>query len=342
MVDQVRRSAVIAAFAAVYLAWGSTYLALALALESMPPLLLTGARSVSAGAILLGIQRWRSPELPSVRAWASAAVVGVLMFVGCHGTLAYAQQYVSSGLAAVMLATVPFWIALINFAGPAAGRPSPLSIAGLISGIAGVVLIAWSGGLHETKPIAPAMVLLLLVSAFCWAAGSVVSQRQATATAAIAAAGMQLVCGGVVLVVASALAGELDGFSARGISTVSWVGFAYLTIAGSVVAFTAYIWLLDHLPGPLVATYTFVTPVIAVILGSTFLGERMSARMVAGAAMVVGSVIATWCLDNPALRGSREEPPLPAQIASRLGEGGHSHHQDHCNDDAHNGSVTLR
>jgi drug/metabolite transporter (DMT)-like permease len=305
MAHQVGRSPAVAAFAAVYVIWGSTYLALALALASMPPLLLTGARSVSAGAILLGIQRLRSSGLPSARAWGFAAVVGVLMFVGCHGTLAYAQQYVPSGLAAVMLATIPFWIVLLNFAASPGGRPSLLSFVGLVPGLAGVALITWSGGLLETKPIPPAMVLLLLGSAFSWAAGSVISQRHATATPAVAAAGMQLVCGGVVLLVASALAGELDGFSTAGISAVSWLGFAYLTIAGSVVAFTAYMWLLDHLPGPLVATYTFVTPVIAVVLGSTFLGERMSAPMLAGTALVVCSVIAVWCLDSPALHRSK-------------------------------------
>lgn len=307
MVNQIRRSPALAAFAAVYVVYGSTYLALALALESMPPLLLTGARSVSAGVILLGIQRWRGPELPTARAWGVAAIVGVLMFVGCHGTLAYAQQYVPSGLAAVMLATIPFWIVLIDFVVPARTRPGPLSIATLVPGLAGVALIAWSGGLPETKPIPPVMVLLLLASSFYWALGSVISQRYATATPAIAAAGMQLVCGGVVLLVVSALAGEWSDFTASGISAVSWAGLVYLTIAGSVVAFTAYVWLLDHLPGPLVATYTFVTPIIAVVLGSIFLGERMGAPTLAGAALVVGSVIAVWRVSSLPPRGSEND-----------------------------------
>jgi drug/metabolite transporter (DMT)-like permease len=137
------RSRLMAAFAAVYLIWGSTFLALALGLQSIPPLLLMGARSIAAGAILLAIEQVRRPGFPSGRAWASASVSGLLLFVGCHGTLAYAQQYVPSGLAAVMLATVPFWIVLLNLSAPGDPRAKMLTFAGLLPGLAGVALIAW-------------------------------------------------------------------------------------------------------------------------------------------------------------------------------------------------------
>jgi drug/metabolite transporter (DMT)-like permease len=305
------RSRLIAAFAAVYLIWGSTFLALALGLQSIPPLLLMGARSITAGAILLAIEQVRRPGLPSGRAWASASVSGLLLFVGCHGTLAYAQQYVPSGLAAVMLATVPFWIVLLNVSAPGDPRVKMLTFAGLLPGLAGVALIGWPQDPRGMAPIDPLMLVLLLASAFFWAAGSRVSQRQQLFTSAIALSGMQLVCGGTALLVGSGLAGELSRFSAHDVSAISWAGLSYLIGAGSVVGFTAYMWLLDHAPGPLVATYTFVNPIIAVILGWRFLGERPTPQMLLGTVLVIASVVALWRLNN------RPPPPERAAIADQ-------------------------
>jgi drug/metabolite transporter (DMT)-like permease len=317
--DLVERSRFIAAFAAIYIIWGSTYLAVALGLRSIPPFMLMGTRSVAAGVILLGVAYFRDPALPSASTWVSAAVGGVLLFVGCHGTLAYAQQHVPSGLAAVILATIPFWFVLLDFLVPTVQRATrPWTLVGLVPGLAGVALIAWRGGSGEAASIAPTMVVLLLGSSLSWAAGSLFSQRQAGSASAAAMAGMQLTCGGVVLLIVSAFGGELDDFSPGSITAVSWAGLAYLTIAGSVVAFTGYVWLLDHAPGPLVATYTFVTPIIAVVLGWAFLGERLNAQMFIGMALVIGSVIAVWRMSNPVSRrrgrvaGGRPDPGLRA------------------------------
>jgi drug/metabolite transporter (DMT)-like permease len=295
----------IAAFAAVYLIWGSTFLALALGLQSIPPLLLMAARSIAAGVILLAIEQVRGHGPAPGRAWASAAWSGLLLFVGCHGTLAYAQQYVPSGLAAVMLATVPFWIVLLNVFAPADPRTKMLTFAGLLPGLAGVALIAWPGDPREVAAIDPSMLLLLVGSAFFWAAGSLLSQRQQALTSAIALSGMQLVCGGAALLIGSGLLGELRGFSFQDVSAISWAGLCYLIGAGSVIGFTAYMWLLDHAPGPLVATYTFVNPIIAVILGWRFLGERPTPQMLVGIVLVVGSVVAVWRLNSRAPRRER-------------------------------------
>jgi drug/metabolite transporter (DMT)-like permease len=307
--DFVARGRLIAAFAAIYLIWGSTFLALALGLQSIPPLLLMGARSIGAGAILLAIEQVRRPGLPPGRAWASAAVSGLLLFVGCHGALAYAQQYVPSGLAAVMLATVPFWIVLLNAFAPTDARVKMLTFAGLLPGLAGVALIAWPQDQREAATIDPLMLLLVLASAFFWAAGSLVSRRQQALTSAIALSGMQLICGGTALLIGSGLTGELSRFSAHEVSATSWAGLSYLIGAGSVVGFTAYMWLLDHAPGPLVATYTFVNPIIAVILGWRFLSERPTPQMLVGSVLVVGSVVAVWRL-------SSRLPPQARQRAS--------------------------
>jgi drug/metabolite transporter (DMT)-like permease len=294
----IARSRLITAFAAVYLIWGSTFLALALGLQTIPPLLLMAARSLAAGVILLAIEQVRRPGFPPGRAWASAAVSGLLLFVGCHGALAYAQQYVPSGLAAVMLATVPFWIVLLNLSAGTDPRAKLLMFAGLLPGLAGVALIAWPSDTSAPAAIDPSMLVLLLASAFFWAAGSLVSQRQQALTSAILLSGMQLVCGGTALLIGSGLAGELSNFATRDVSAISWAGLWYLILAGSVVGFTAYMWLLEHAPGPLVTTYTFVNPIIAVILGWRFLGERPTSPMLVGTALVIGSVVAVWRLSS--------------------------------------------
>jgi drug/metabolite transporter (DMT)-like permease len=295
-----RRGLLLAAFASVYVLWGSTYLAIALAVQSIPPFLMIGVRSVAAGAILFGLAQLRSPGFPPGRAWASAAASGVLLFGGCHGALAYAETYVPSGLAAVMLATIPFWMVLIKFTISTEDRPKVMTLTALVAGLAGVALFMLPSGRQETGPIAPLMVLILLGSAFMWAAGSIISQRQSASMPAVTSAGMQLLCGGAAILVASSLKGELAGFSPSQVSLVSWAGLAYLTIAGSVVAFAAYVWLLDHARATLVATYTFVNPIIAVALGWAVLGEHLTLQMLAGFSLVVASVVAVWRLEASA------------------------------------------
>jgi drug/metabolite transporter (DMT)-like permease len=306
-----RRVRLVAAFAAIYLVWGSTYLAIALGLQTVPPFLLMGGRSVVAGTILLGLTWLRTSELPPAGAWPHAAASGLLLFAGCHGAAAYAQQHVPSGLAAVVLATIPFWIALLAFLAPVGDgrRPRAAGLLAMMPGLGGVALVAWRGAAAAEgggAGLEPAMAALLVAAAFSWAAGSVLSRRHAASTPALALAGMQLLSGGVALLVASVLAGEVTGFSPAGVSAVSWAALAYLTLVGSVVTFAAYVWLLDHAPGPLVGTYTFVNPVVAVALGWAVLGERPSASMLMGMVLVVGSVVAAWQLDGP--RAARPRP----------------------------------
>jgi drug/metabolite transporter (DMT)-like permease len=312
MASRIGRGPVILAFATIYAIWGSTYLALALALQSLPPFLLVGARSVVGGLILLGIEQSRGGALPRASAWMPAALGGLLLFVGCHGSLAYAQQYLPSGLAAVMIATVPFWFVLLNFALPVGRRPNIASLFGLIPGLVGVALIAWRRVSPGSSSVDPAMVLLLLGSALSWAAGSLVGQRRAAGVSAIALAGMQLVCGGAVLLAASGLVGEWKEVTLGGVSAMSWAGFAYLTLAGSVTAYTAYVWLLDRVPGSLVTTYTFITPIIALLLGWTFLGERLSAQMLLGTILIIASVILVWRLEIES-RGHKDVPDMSSR-----------------------------
>jgi drug/metabolite transporter (DMT)-like permease len=230
----------------------------------------------------------------------SSAASGILLFGCCHGTLAFAEKFVPSGLAAVMLATVPFWIVLLRFMISAADRPKIATLVALIPGVAGVAIFTLSGPSQGAgaSSIDPGMVLVLLAAAFFWAAGSIISQRQAVSVSATASAGMQLICGGVALLIPSLLTGEFNALSLSQISSVSWVALGYLTLAGSAVAFTAYVWLLDHAPTSLVATYTFVNPIVAVGLGWAVLGEHLTLQMLGGFALVVASVVAVWRLES--------------------------------------------
>lgn len=175
----------IAAFAAIYLLWGSTYLAIALGVESIPPFFLMGMRSIIGGAFLFGWARLRSANSPrenwpKAGAWAHAALCGLLFFLGCHGILAYAEVRLPSGVAAIMLATIPFWIVLLNFVWPAGKRPEALTLMALVPGFAGVALIAWREALRPDIALDPMMIFLLLASALSWAVGSVISRRHAS------------------------------------------------------------------------------------------------------------------------------------------------------------------
>ena len=292
-----RQACVGAAFLAIYALWGSTYLAVALGLKSIPPLLLMGLRSLCGGLVLLAWSKYQGATL-SGRAWLHAGACGLFFFVGCHGVLALAQQWVPSGIAAIMLATIPFWIALFNFVAPGTSRPSTRILVALLPGFGGVALIAWQQATDPQHPVAMGAILLLMGSALFWAIGSLLSQRHEASIPALALSGMQLTVGGGALLFASLVAGELQSFSPGGVSAESAAALAYLTVAGGIAGFAAYVWLLDNVSTSLVSTYTFVNPVIAVLLGWAYLHEHPSGSMLLGATLVVGSVIAVWLLER--------------------------------------------
>jgi drug/metabolite transporter (DMT)-like permease len=282
---------VVACFLSIYILWGSTYLAVAFGLQSIPPLMLMGLRSIGGGIILLALG-WRGIARLSLGAWANAMVCGLLFFLGCHGILAYAQQTVPSGIAAIMLATIPFWIVLLEYAVPGENRHSPWKLMALLPGFAGVALVAWQN--VSERPVGAEPILLLVVSALSWAAGSLLSKRTSSNTSGVSISGMQLAAGGAALLFASLAMGEFRDFSLGAVTAASLTALVYLVVAGSVVGFAAYHWLLDNVSTTQVSTYTFVNPVVAVGLGWFFLQERLSFTMLLGAAMVIASVAAIW------------------------------------------------
>jgi drug/metabolite transporter (DMT)-like permease len=288
---------ILAAFAATYVLWGGTFLAVAVGLTSIPPFLLMASRSLVGGAILLAYAKRGGAETPA-RLWLAAGACGLLLFVGCHGLMAVAQQRVPSGVTAIIMATIPFWMAILGFVIPAKKPARLRTLALLVPGIAGVALIGWSRAAADQAGPPLFDLGLLLVSAFFWALGSVLLERSnSRQTSAMAMSGMALIIGGVALMTISAAAGEFDRFSFAALSTQSALGWTYLVLAGTIGAFGSYVWLLERVSPTLVATYTFVNPVIAVFLGWAILSESFDASTLAGGGLVVISIIALLFFD---------------------------------------------
>ncbi len=282
---------ILLAFAIIYFIWGSTYLAIRIGVEQMPPFLLAGMRFVLAGAILFAWMLAKRAPVPTLRQWSSATLLAVLIFVLDYGLLFWAEQRVPSGVAAVMLATIPVFMSLseILFLGTQK-LTARLSIA-FLAGIAGVlVLVSHSLGLGE-QPIATSGAVALLVGSLSWSIASALSRKLPLPEAKAMSSAAQMLAGGVLLTVTAGALGEFRRFHPQEVSRNAWLALAYLVVAGSIVAFTAYVWLLHHESPTRVGTYAYVNPVVAVILGYFFAGESIGPRTLLGTLLVMVSVV---------------------------------------------------
>lgn len=297
---------VIGAFAIVYVIWGSTYLFIRLALDTIPPLLMAGARFVVAGAILLAISsraggRERDPI--GRRQWGAAAIVGALLLLGGNGGVVYGEQFVPSGTVALLVATVPLFIALFS-ALLLGQRLRRVAVAGIGVGLLGTaVLLRPGGGAAD-----PAHMLLVLVAPLTWAVGSLYATRGPLPRRLLPATGMEMLCGGVLLLIAGLVTGELANLHLDRISLVSGLSLVYLVVFGSLIAFSAYVWLLSKVPTTAVATYAYVNPLVAVLLGWAFLGEQITGQTLLAAALIIVAVV--LILSRPPV-SSRRAPDLP-------------------------------
>ncbi len=276
------------ALGTVYLIWGSTYLAIRFAIETLPPFLMAGVRYLTAGALLYGWARFRGAPRPSLLHWRSAVLVGAFLLLGGNGGVVWAEQRVDSGLAALLVSTEPLWLVMLFWLGT--GR-KPLGwrvVAGLLLGFAGVVLLVRPGSSSSIDPIGAAA---LVLAALSWAWGSLYGQRAPLPESPLAATGMQMLGGGALLLIASALTGEPSRFVLAEVSQRSLLALAYLVVFGAIVAFTAYVWLMRVAPPVLVSTYAFVNPVVAVFLGWALAGEPLTAGTLIAAAVILGGVV---------------------------------------------------
>ena len=288
------RTLLIAAFATVYIVWGSTYLAIRLAVETMPPFLLAGARFLFAGAMMFVWLRLKGVAMPDKKQWLHATIAGVLMLLGGNGLVVWAEQTVSSSLTALLVALTPVWFALLDWTRPAGKRPATYTWVGIIVGFAGVALLVTG---HNSSSVNashnPWGVAALVVAGLCWAAGSLWSRYNAKPDSPWMNSAAQMICGGAALLFVSLFHGEPAHFHFAQVSVRSWLSFLYLIVFGSWIAFSAYVWLLKVSTPARVATYAYVNPVIAVLLGHLMLGEALGGRALWAAAIILAGVIIT-------------------------------------------------
>ena len=311
----------IAAFAAVYIFWGSTYLAIRYAIETLPPFLMAGARFIFAGGILYLVARVRSDyEPPKAAHWRTSFIVGSLLLLGGNGGVVFAEKYISSSLAALLVAVEPFWVVLLSWLWLKHARPNLKVTAGLLLGFFGVWLLI-SG--HPTPESAGGVSMeiwasiAVLGATLCWAVGSLYGLKAAVPKSAILTAGMQMMAGGLVLMVASLVTGELSAFDIAAVSANSIFGLVYLIIFGSLIGFSAYSWLLRNAKPANVATYAYVNPLIAVLLGWLIGGETLTGQMLVGAGIIVGSVVLITAQKAPKELPAEEDDEYPKGAAGK-------------------------
>jgi drug/metabolite transporter (DMT)-like permease len=308
------RARLLAAYATVYVVWGSTYLAILYAIQTLPPFLMGAARFLTAGALLLGWALLRGAARPTAAQWKGAAIVGGFLLFGGNGAVLWAEQRVPSGVTALLVAILPLWMVVLERLGPDRRRPTGRTLLGVLVGIAGMVVLIGPGALvgDGNVPIVGAVVLLL--GSLCWGIGSLYASRAALPASPQLSSGMQMLAGGAMLAVLGLVTSEASrGLAPGGASPASLVALAYLIVFGSLVAFSAFAWLLRVEPPSRVATYAYVNPVVAVFLGWAIAGEALTAQTLVAAAIIVGAVvlIVSGRSPSPPRDADREPVPLP-------------------------------
>jgi drug/metabolite transporter (DMT)-like permease len=286
------------ALGVVYVVWGSTYLAIRVAVETVPPFLGAGLRFVVAGALLaaiVGMRKGASALRVSGRQMGACALVGGLLLLGGNGLVMYGERSVTSGLAALLVASVPLWVVLLRTA--TGDRPRLATFGGVAVGLVGLIVLTFSQSGGHTNTIGG--ILMVFAASISWTIGSFLSPKLPLPANPFVASTYEMLFGGALLLASAALLGEFRGFSFGDVSRSSWIALAYLVVAGSVLAFSAYVWLLGNAPISLVATYAYVNPGVAVLLGWLILSEAITMSMLAGALLVIVAVAVVVRTERP-------------------------------------------
>lgn len=284
------RTQILAAFASIYLIWGSTYLAIMYAVETIPPFIMGGARFTVSGALLYAWARYRGAPRPSARHWRNALIAGGFLLLGGNGAVVWAEQYVPSGLTALLVSILPFWLVIIEWVRPPRRRPHRAVLFGLIIGFIGIVVLVGPGNIGGHGDVRPIGALVLILGSLSWAIGSFFSRDADLPQSGLLTTGMEMLGGGALMLIVGAVTGELSNFDVHHVSRPSAIGLAYLITFGSLLGFTSYIWLLDKVSPARLGTYAYVNPVVAVILGWAIASERLSLRTAVAAAIVICAV----------------------------------------------------
>lgn len=309
----------LAAFAAVYLIWGSTYLAIRYAIETLPGFLMSGVRFAVAGLALYAFASWRGAARPTAGQWRAASVAALFLFVGGNGGVVFAQHWIPSGLAALMVGTEPLWVVvLLAFWGGGSERPTRRTLVALLVGFAGAAILARPqesiglvGGDSGAVPVVA--LLAIVVAPLAWAVGSLYARDADMPENRSLGVAMQMIAGGVGLCVLGLFAGEAAEVDLGAVSGRSVLAFFYLIVFGSIIAFSAYSWLLRHTKATLVATYAYVNPVIAVFLGWLLAGEPIGLQTAVASVLIIGAVVLVG-MEERSVRQRARLPILPVPV----------------------------
>jgi drug/metabolite transporter (DMT)-like permease len=301
------------AFAIIYFVWGSTFLAIRIGVREVPPLLLAAMRFLVAGLVLYGWMIARGEPNPTGRQWRSASVLAILIFVIDYGSLFWAEQRVPSGVAAVMLATIPAFMALSEIVVLRTQRLTVRLALALLIGLGGVAVLMSRSLNLAGAPIDPVGAVALIVASMSFSVSSALARKLPLPPSKVMSSGAQMLAGGVFLVLAAAALGEFRRFHPSTISAGAWLSLLYLIVAGSIIGFTAYVWLIDHESPTRVGTYAYVNPVVAVLLGYFLGGEALGLRTILGTLFVLISVLVITTTP-----GKRPEAPLPVEETAEV------------------------
>ena len=283
--------AYVLAFATIYLVWGSTYLAIRVAVGSMPPFALAAARFALAGGLLIVFLRLRGAAWPNRRQWRDAFVSGAFLLLGGNGLVTWAEQTIPSGITALLIGSGPVFVVLVEWAWPGGARPSALTSFAMLLGFAGVAWLAapWEAG-DQAHALHPAGVAAVLVACLSWAVGSIYGRHARDPAPPFTSAAAQMLAGSVLLAATALARGEFVAWSPGATTPQAWAAFAYLVLVGSLAGYSSFVWLVKHTTAARAATYAYVNPVVAVFLGWLLLDEPVTARTIAASAVILGAV----------------------------------------------------
>jgi drug/metabolite transporter (DMT)-like permease len=284
------RAQIALAFLAIYLIWGSTFLATRFAVQTIPPFFVSGTRFFLAGVVLFAVGRIKNREPLGLRNWGAATLMGALFFLICHGGVSWAAQHVPSGISALLMASISMWTALLEWVRGAQSRPSRVVMISLLVGFGGIAVLLLHPEVLAGSKVGPLGAIVVLVGAFSWAAGTVLTRRMPLTTSTVVNSGMQMMTGGGLLLLLGVLSGQAAHFHPSATPMQGILAMVFLTFIGSLVGFTCYVWLLGVVPPTQVATYAYINPIVAVYLGFALAGEELTTRSLIASTIVIASV----------------------------------------------------
>lgn len=300
---------VVAAFAAVYLIWGSTFLAARFGLESLPPFLMSGMRYLTAGVLLYCYAKLRGAQSPTAAQWLRATIIGFLLFVIGGGGVVVAQQWISSGMASLLATTVPIFVVLIDWLRPGGSAPSRRIILGLAAGITGMGMLLSPG---QSGAVNLTGVAWIMLASLCWAAGSLYARQADLPKSKLLVAGMETLSAGAIMLVISTLCGETSGFELSQVTLKSLCSLLYLIVFGSIIGFSAYVFLLKETSPSRVSTHAYVNPVVAVFLGWLLAGEKVTVQTLSASVVIM---LAVYLISRP---GKSKSGPVPVTVPASV------------------------